>query len=166
MKAHSRYIKISCPRSEGIQTNTQLETSAKGIESVIMYRRYLTRFKQPLTQPELDALDVFVEPFRTQAISVTIPTQEEVTELNGEKLNCTVVVVHSKFEKTFECVDILNRIELYCTTKILFGFWNEDLAKKFEKKFAASSTFCLCVGHFQHKFIRYAPRINPEINFL
>ncbi|BFU19288.1 hypothetical protein KM1_066680 [Entamoeba histolytica HM-3:IMSS] len=144
------------------------EVNQRGIENVIKFRRMTTHFKAPLSEEELTKLSQFILLFQSNEVSITILHEKEIQQLL-EKDNFTpkysAIIVSSLLSSPVKCIDILNRVELFCTSNEWFGYWNKGLASKYKTLHKTNSTYCLCVGHSLLRFVRYSPRPSPSIQY-
>ena len=145
------------------------------IEDIIKYRRTITQFKSPSTPEEMNQINQFLQELQQnqsieKEITIRMMSTDEIQEMyhlqSQPKFN---VILLSSNEKTNKkrriCIDIMNRIELFSNSKMLFGYWDKNIYERMKHSMNINDSFVFayCFGHPLQKFIRFAPRPSPSI---
>ncbi|KAL7716878.1 Uncharacterized protein QTN25_005831 [Entamoeba marina] len=144
------------------------ERIEKGLDSVIKYRRTTSRFKQQKVPVEMvEKIMGFAHEFSNDEISIKLMESEDLNEHNMPNKICKTsqaIVVSSSSNNKRKCIDVLNKIELFCVSHQIATLWSDELKNSLiEKNNAPVATYCLSIGLSLQHFIRYPPRPAPTV---
>lgn len=132
-------------------------------ESIIKLRNSLNQIRSPPSKEEVSLINDFCslisrDNARIQPLSYN-STCNQYFRTNDKKSRDTIVIVASSNNLRI-CVDVLNRVELFCTSLGLYGYWDGPLANAIQST-ESCHVHCLCIGHPPFRIVRPIPRAQP-----